>query len=109
MKLLPIITLAAGLAVAGTPAMAAMDNGATMSQIRDAQTATFVQYDDAVGLPEVSADYSKAELQKWLGNNPSLVSEFETSNISPLDVDAAVWADGALKLYVNAADVQDEK
>lgn len=104
MKLLRTLTLATGIALAGTSAFAMSQVGATQAQIKDANAAVFVQYDSAVGLPEVSSAYTKADLQKWLARNPSLADEFDRTNFEVADVDAAIWEDGMLRLYVQQSD-----
>lgn len=101
MKLLHVVTITAGLAVAGTPAIAAM-TAPTMEQISGAQTATIVEFDSAVGLPEsIVMDYDIADLQQWVGTNPALSVVFEQSEYDALDVEAAGWENGTLTLYVD--------
>lgn len=120
MNILRNAALAIGLTLAATPAAYAANTAtsfdmeayagtkaATQQQILDARTATFVEFDTAVGLPDLQMDYTPAELQKWVGNNPQIASVFDSSNHDPLDVKAATFKDGNLMLFVEAGSDND--
>lgn len=101
MKVLSIIALATGLAIA-TPAAFAQDMMApTMEEVASAGSATIVEVDSATPMPDVMMDYDIADLQQWLGTNTALTTVFENSEYTSLDVIGASFADGVLTLYVD--------
>ena len=116
MKTLSTIALAVGLAISGTPAMAANDvveimqaDPAMINQLNwevtpddvTAATTATIQFLPGTVQPDEIAQDNLYDIQQAAATNPSLKTVFENTNYETVDIlAAALRDDGSLIFYV---------